>query len=1325
MIKKIILSLFTFMVITAQSQTIPAIVPNIDWKTYYSFTDTIENVSSAMDGNNTVYSTGYVFSSPTNIDLIVQARDSLGTLLWTTLYDNGGIDKGKAIEITSGGIFVTGVSDGLGKDYVTIKLNASTGGTVWATRMNNFGSFNDEPNDIAVDVSGNSYVTGYGSASGGGNSDAVTVKYNSSGVQQWKNTYAGTLTASNDLGASIVLSSNGNTVFITGTSNQASGNSKMVTRAINASAGTSNWTTLSNGTTSGNSVGNKIVLSGANVVVCGQFANTTTGLDHVTIKYSGNTGTAMWTKCYDSGNYTNTATDLVINPAGNISVTGYLYNGTTYSYHTVQYDSTGTQLNVNIENLGLNSITVNPHIGCDTIIGAFYVCGEAQRLTRDIFAYQILNGSTKWKEYVDGQSFDLDAATSLVVNSIGVVYLSALSRMTTAHYDICTIKISQTPVEFPPDIVSNEKPMVNHLYYENKGQVIYNSTTVANDILFSTMDFYYPSTFVSANRISYKLAKHDTVNNGTDTVQRIDISMFGSNPLAVAYPYEPQQGSISYMQQGMPDAVTGIQGYQRYFIPNIYPSIDLHYYSNQNGIKLYYVLKPFANPNNIQWEITGANSTTLSTAGLEIRGFNHTIVFDQPTVYTINNSGTAIPLTSTVAPSWTHSGSYGISVPSYSTSWPLIIELDYGNSITTTSSTDNMQLCTYYGGSQDDGFTDMDVNSSTGDFVTLGATQSVANGVQFPTVPGTNVSISTNTVAQNSYFTVVVFDKDGIRKAANTYGVQGGQITPLKAVLNGSKITVVGNCHATGALPVYFSTSQIAANSYTTNTNGEGFVMQFQTVSSNGLLNINGITWTGRLNGFASDIDKTPDGKNIYITSSTNYGPIDTKTVSGAYNWGLLVGLFYGDLTFQVSKFDSTGIRLWATLFPVANSLGATYNHNGFGNGSQVLNSDIRLKCRIACDNYGFYLAGESNTVFSPFGTGYSKYGAPHYPAAGSSKDAFFARFSKKDSIVYMSFFGGVSGDDVYNDVKIINPNEVIAVGYSNSWDNYQSNLLTAPNVGKYVDTSMVHAGIPNTAPTKMLISRFDSIGNKTWSTFWGNNTTGDCIGWSVKGDNVGRVFITGKDSGSFVFPQTNPSGVYNQTSINKTESFMLCFDNTDNPVWNTRLGGASDDIGLDVEYNPVSDRMVLVGITNTRESVVSPPFPIRKDASLPANAWYQSQLNYGNAFSYDGYIAFFKTEMIVGIKEYFKDNTTTDAFNLFPNPAQTGCSLAFKQALHGKVQIEVYNQMGQLVLMDEQNDVLPYSVLPLKISSLINGIYIVNVHNGNNTYSKKLIINK
>lgn len=91
----------------------------------------------------------------------------------------------------SGNVFVTGQSAGIGSnyDYATIKYNSS-GIQQWVQRYNGPGNSTDNAYAIALDPSGNVYVTGR-SWGVGTTFDYATIKYNSSGTQQWVQRYNG------------------------------------------------------------------------------------------------------------------------------------------------------------------------------------------------------------------------------------------------------------------------------------------------------------------------------------------------------------------------------------------------------------------------------------------------------------------------------------------------------------------------------------------------------------------------------------------------------------------------------------------------------------------------------------------------------------------------------------------------------------------------------------------------------------------------------------------------------------------------------------------------------------------------------------------------------------------------------------------------------------------------------------------------------------------------------------------------------------------------------------------------------------------------------
>ncbi|MDI6803970.1 MAG: SBBP repeat-containing protein, partial [Bacteroidota bacterium] len=144
-----------------------------------------------------------------------QASCDSAAVEWTANYASGLVspdDYGKAAAIDSlGNVFVTGTSD---EDYLTIKYDSS-GAQQWVARYNGPGNFYDRANAIALDGSGNVYVTGESFGSGT-SFDYATVKYNSAGVEQWVARYNGPGNGW-DYATAIALDGSGN-VYVTGES---------------------------------------------------------------------------------------------------------------------------------------------------------------------------------------------------------------------------------------------------------------------------------------------------------------------------------------------------------------------------------------------------------------------------------------------------------------------------------------------------------------------------------------------------------------------------------------------------------------------------------------------------------------------------------------------------------------------------------------------------------------------------------------------------------------------------------------------------------------------------------------------------------------------------------------------------------------------------------------------------------------------------------------------------------------------------------------------------------------------------------------------------
>jgi uncharacterized delta-60 repeat protein len=145
-------------------------------------------IGIALDSStNDVYVTGFSDNNST-FDIVLAKYNTTGTLQWQrTLGNNtGGSDTGNSVAVdSSGNVYVTGLINGIG--ILVAKYNSS-GAIQWQRSLT--GSATIFANGVAVDSSNNVYVTGYGNISG--TDDIFTAKYDSNGNLQWQRKLATT-----------------------------------------------------------------------------------------------------------------------------------------------------------------------------------------------------------------------------------------------------------------------------------------------------------------------------------------------------------------------------------------------------------------------------------------------------------------------------------------------------------------------------------------------------------------------------------------------------------------------------------------------------------------------------------------------------------------------------------------------------------------------------------------------------------------------------------------------------------------------------------------------------------------------------------------------------------------------------------------------------------------------------------------------------------------------------------------------------------------------------------------------------------------------------
>ena len=111
---------------------------------------------------------------------------------------------------------ITGYSAGVssGADYTTIKYNSS-GVQQWLQTYNGPGNSDEDAYSLVLDALGNVYITGYSPGSGT-DVDYATIKYNSQGTQQWLQRYNGPGNSIDDA-RNVAIDTSGN-VYVSGTS---------------------------------------------------------------------------------------------------------------------------------------------------------------------------------------------------------------------------------------------------------------------------------------------------------------------------------------------------------------------------------------------------------------------------------------------------------------------------------------------------------------------------------------------------------------------------------------------------------------------------------------------------------------------------------------------------------------------------------------------------------------------------------------------------------------------------------------------------------------------------------------------------------------------------------------------------------------------------------------------------------------------------------------------------------------------------------------------------------------------------------------------------
>ncbi|MEP7157446.1 MAG: fibronectin type III domain-containing protein [Betaproteobacteria bacterium] len=400
----------------------------------------------AVDAAGNVYATGTT-TNGANVDFLTVKYNAAGVIQWRAITNGGGNsdDIAYAVAVDSAGnVVVTGSSqNGAFTDYLTVKYDSS-GVELWRAIMNGDGNADDAAHAIAIDSTGNVFVTG-ASVNFNGNYDYVTVKYAPDGSELWRMPQDGASNA-NDMAVAMCMDAGGN-VAVTGSS-QSNARFDYVTVKYRTDS-LQMWRRVMDGVTQGPDAAFDIACdSGGNTYVTGK-SSSGDNFEFVTVKYGSTaTGPELWRATTTPAPFfTRNAFAIAADAAGNVIVTGSERNSSLASgpgnpvHLTIKYNTTGAFQWSNALNSSGTGADIFSALAVDAA-GNTYTSGFDSGSNNLIVVKFAPGGGELWRTTLTGVNGNSGAVlTSLRLDGVGNI-IGAGIRNNAGDNDFMVFKIN-------------------------------------------------------------------------------------------------------------------------------------------------------------------------------------------------------------------------------------------------------------------------------------------------------------------------------------------------------------------------------------------------------------------------------------------------------------------------------------------------------------------------------------------------------------------------------------------------------------------------------------------------------------------------------------------------------------------------------------------------------------------------------------------------------------------------------------------------------------------------------------------------------------------
>ncbi len=416
-----------------------------------------------VDESGNIYATGSaVLDAGRGIDCVTLKYGPDGQLSWYRYYDSPvhQSEEGNYIKLDRDLNIVVGGISRNGNDisgFILAKYS-SDGEQQWVSAYPLPASSEIEFSGIGVDYNNNIYLTGAVPGSTGlGDFDYITIKYNSNGELQWDVRYLGDTDASTRAMA-IAVDADGNS-YVTGFTHGTDGRPKIATIKYNTS-GQQQWLAMFQNPDTYSSMGHCITLdSQGNVYIAGGLGLYEEICNYQTLKYNID-GELQWSDVYNpnfrlDGELISSPVAIAIDAAGNTLITGSGWMGIREVYNTIKYNTGGELQWFSLYDGLPSGFSIASDIAVDSQ-GNSYITGGSDN--SNLYNYDIAtlrydnSGRQEWVQRFNGPTNGDDNGEAIAIdNQNNIIVTGSCGDRINHGSKIVVVKYSQSQTSIVDD----------------------------------------------------------------------------------------------------------------------------------------------------------------------------------------------------------------------------------------------------------------------------------------------------------------------------------------------------------------------------------------------------------------------------------------------------------------------------------------------------------------------------------------------------------------------------------------------------------------------------------------------------------------------------------------------------------------------------------------------------------------------------------------------------------------------------------------------------------------------------------------------------------